>query len=133
MLAALCLAGLTLSVLKGARVRQTWRWQTPSGARLARLVEVQQSLRGSPLPERLGEVQQSLWESETGCPWLERLVAGSHHCGARLVRLLRLSLPTLEGRAQAERAGQQGAGTRPGAKAGQKGRGRSGWAFNALH
>ena len=125
MLPALCLAGLTLSVLKGTRAQQTWQWQTPSGAKLARLVEVQQSLRGCPLPERLVEVQQSLTESQTGSPWLQRLVAQSHHCGARLVRLRRLSLPTLEGRAQAERAGQQDTGVRPGAKAGQKRRGRS--------
>ena len=117
MLATPCLAGQTLSVLEGTRARQTWRWQTPSGAKLARLVEVQQSLRGSPLPERLeprprwlGPLQE--WQGQLrqrGSPWLERLVARSHHCGARLVRLLRLSLPTLEGRPQADCAAQQGA------------------------
>ena len=75
-------------------------------------MEVQQSLRGSPLPERLearpgwlGPLQE--WQGQLrqrGSPWLERLVSRRHHFGARRVRLLLLSLPTLEGQAQAERS-----------------------------
>ena len=75
-------------------------------------MEVQQSLRRSPLPERLEPRLRWLeplqeWQGQLrqrGSPWLERLVSRRHHFGARLVRLLLLSLPTPEGRTQAERS-----------------------------